>query len=85
MLENILHLRQHMLYIVLRIKTCKETNLKPLPNVLYGFVWDIYQMRYVSCVFLLSEVGQFVPNKNNKRCPETGVLLIFEDLLEFEE
>lgn len=55
MLKNILHLRQHMLYIVLRIKTCKETNLKPLPNVIYGFVWDIYQMRYVLCVFLLSD------------------------------
>lgn len=53
MLENILQLRQYMLYIVLRIKTCKEMNLKPLPNVMYGFVWDIYQMRYVLCIFLL--------------------------------
>lgn len=26
-----------------------------------------------------------MPNKNNKRCPETDTLLVFEDLLEIEE
>lgn len=33
----------------------------------------------------MTKVGQFVPNKNNKRCPETDTLLVFEDLLEIEE
>lgn len=35
--------------------------------------------------YYLTEVGQFVPNKNNKRCLETGALLIFENLLEIKE
>lgn len=33
----------------------------------------------------MTEVGLFVPNQNNNRCPETGALLVFEDLLEIKE
>ena len=27
------------------------------------------------------DVGLFVPNENNNRCPQTGALLVFEGLL----
>ena len=31
------------------------------------------------------DVGLFVPNQNNNRCPQTGALLAFEGLLEIKE
>lgn len=85
MLENILQLGQHMLYIVLRIKTCKETNLKPMTNAIYSFVEDIYRDMFYVFFDSMTQDGQFVPNQNNNRCPEKGALLIFEDLVEIEE
>lgn len=43
--------------------------------------WDIVYVFF----YYMMKVGQFVPNQNNNRCPETGALLVFEHLLEIEE
>ena len=51
--------------------------------VLYG-IYIRWAMFYVF-FYYMTRVGQFVPNKNSKRCPEADALLVFEDLLEIEE
>ena len=62
-----------------------------MPNVIHSFVWDIYQVGYVLGIFYrksyfsMIDVGLFVPNQNNNRCPQTGALLAFEGLLEIKE
>lgn len=43
--------------------------------------WDMFYVFF----YYLTKVGQFVPNINNKRCPETDALLVFKDLLKIEE
>ena len=53
----------------------------------YTVLYGIYTRQDIFYVFFyyMTEVGLFVPNQNNNRCPETGALLVFEDLLEIKE